>query len=224
MHGWLGGGQLGYNHQFGRAVVGVEFSGSWSNLNGQSAGTVPGVLATFATPGVPPMSLGCAQGLNVQSFSNVNTSLSCNAKVDWTVQALTRLGYTFGGGRFLPYIEGGVAVARLNVATTINTTINFMNASTVETDIFSKTSPVVGVVLGGGAQYALGNGFSIGVEYLYARYSTQDFSNAGTLSCRSIFGCFGFSSTSLSLVHVVQENQDLTTNTVRVVLNYKFAD
>src|SRR5262249_25670641 len=39
MHGWLGGGQLGYNHQFGRAVVGVEFSGSWSNLNGQSAGT-----------------------------------------------------------------------------------------------------------------------------------------------------------------------------------------
>src|ERR1700716_1714270 len=32
--GWFGGGQLGYNHQFGRVVVGTALSGSWANLGG----------------------------------------------------------------------------------------------------------------------------------------------------------------------------------------------
>jgi outer membrane immunogenic protein len=224
MRGWLGGSQFGYNHQFGRTVLGIEFSGSWSNLNGQSVGTVPGILATSGSGLAPPMSLGCAQALNVQSFSFVSTSVSCNAKVDRTFQAVTRLGYTFGDGRFLPYIEGGVALSRLNVATTIK----FSNptAPLVDTDVFGKSSELAGIVLGAGAQYAVGNGFSIGVEYLYTRYPSQDFSNIGTFTCTSSAnGCLlaPFFLSSFSFAHTVQENHDLTTNSVRVVLNYKFA-
>jgi outer membrane immunogenic protein len=32
--GWLAGGQLGFNYQTGQFVFGVEFSGSWADING----------------------------------------------------------------------------------------------------------------------------------------------------------------------------------------------
>ena len=35
LDGFLGGGQLGYNYQFGHTVVGAELSGSWMNANGR---------------------------------------------------------------------------------------------------------------------------------------------------------------------------------------------
>ncbi|HXW29702.1 MAG TPA: outer membrane beta-barrel protein [Xanthobacteraceae bacterium] len=225
MHGWVAGGQLGYNHQFGRAVVGLEFSGSWSKLSSQTAGTVSGELS----PGVPGFTtglpLGCSQQVNVLGLgaTGFSSSVSCNAEVDWAVQALTRLGYTFADGRFLPYIEGGVALAHLSVATSIgvNTPVG------PETDTFGKSSELVGVVLGGGAQYALGNGFSVGIEYLYARYPTEDFSGIGTFNCAvpAALACFlGVPPGPLTSTHTVQENHDLTTNTVRVVLNYKLGN
>lgn len=217
MRGWLGGGQFGYNHQFGRAVMGVEFSGSWSNLKSQSVGTVNALLSSNGFNS--QASLGCAQLVNLLNPPvSVSTSLACDAKVDWTVQALTRLGYTFGDGRFLPYVVAGVALTRLSIATSINFNLSFPSGS--QSDVFGKSRDVAGVVLGGGAQYALGNGFSIGLEYLYARYPSQDFSSIGTFSC-SGGACGGLPA---NFLHSAQENRDLTTNTVRAVLNYKFAN
>jgi outer membrane immunogenic protein len=35
--GWLAGGQLGFNYQTGQFVFGVEFSGSWTDINGSHA-------------------------------------------------------------------------------------------------------------------------------------------------------------------------------------------
>jgi outer membrane immunogenic protein len=35
--GWLAGGQLGFNFQSGQFVFGVEFSGSWTDINGSHA-------------------------------------------------------------------------------------------------------------------------------------------------------------------------------------------
>ncbi|MBX9841290.1 MAG: hypothetical protein K2Z80_05725 [Xanthobacteraceae bacterium] len=34
--GWLAGGQIGINHQFGRWVVGVEADASWADLEGSN--------------------------------------------------------------------------------------------------------------------------------------------------------------------------------------------
>lgn len=219
MRGWFGGGQVGYKHQFGRAVIGVEFSGSWSSLNGQSASTTPGNFAVLGGTLIP---LGCSQAINVAPVVGINVGVSCAAKADWSGQALTRLGYTFGDGRFLPYVEAGVAVTRLSIATVVSRSAPF--TSLIETDVFGKSSEVVGVVLGGGAQYALGNGFSLGVEYLYARYPTEDLSTTGRFNCTAAgLFCPPFN-TSSSFAHAVQENRDLVTNSARVVLNYKFAD
>jgi opacity protein-like surface antigen len=230
MRGWLAGGQLGYNHQFGRAVLGVEFSGSWSHLNGQSGATVPGALTNIPVDlFTTPMSLGCAQLVDIRAVpaGTDTTTLSCNARVDWTVHAVTRLGYTFGDGRFLPYIEAGATLAHLRIDTFINYINTAPNFTLTQTDAFGKSKELAGVVLGGGAQYALGQGFSLGIEYLFAKYPSQDLSSIGTLRCISpTNSCTGGASisNSLTVLHTVQENRDLTTNTVRVVLNYKFTD
>ena len=212
IRGWLAGGQLGYNHQFGRAVVGFELSGSWGNLNGQSVGASPGALVVT---GSTPTSLGCSQLLNV-SPGGTSVSVACSAKVDWTAQAVVRLGRTFGDGRFLPYLEGGLSFVHMSIATSINELIGFVTA----TDSFGRSGVLPGAVLGGGAQYAFGNGFSIGAEYLYARYASQDFSGSGTATCAP--GC-GTPVQTL-IVHTAQENRDLSSSTIRAVLNYKLAD
>lgn len=39
IRGWVAGGTIGYNHQVGNVVLGVEADGSWANIKGQSADT-----------------------------------------------------------------------------------------------------------------------------------------------------------------------------------------
>lgn len=88
--GWIGGGQFGYNHQFGRVVLGTELSGSWGNVEGSSS--------------------NCVQGFDP------GETFDCRAKQNWTVQWLNKLGYTFGTDhRLLAYVTGGVAASGLSI-------------------------------------------------------------------------------------------------------------
>lgn len=45
--GFIAGGQIGYNWQFGNFVVGVEWDGDWSNLSGNGRTAVAPPLGTF---------------------------------------------------------------------------------------------------------------------------------------------------------------------------------
>jgi len=193
IHGWLAGAQLGYNYQFKRAVLGIEISGSRANINGDSsgAGTVP------PNTGSP---MGCAQ------FVTAGTgSMSCNAKQDWTVNALSRLGYTFLGGQLLTYVAAGVAFTDLTMSTTLSD-------GPSRQITFGGSKEMAGAVVGVGAQFALGKGVSIGAEYLYTKYPSQDFTSIGTCTGN----CAGN-----HVTWPVQESHDLTTNTFRGVLNFK---
>lgn len=216
MRGWLGGAQFGYNYQFRRVVVGFEVSGSWAGVSSQSTGSFTGPIAVNQIP------LGCSQLVEVNTaFVNVAT-VSCNVKQDWNAQALTKLGYAFGDGRFLPYITGGIALTHINVSTT-----NSVAFGTTEfaQDSFGANRVMYGGSLGAGAQYALGHGFSVGVEYLYTFYPSEDLSNIGRCSITgpnvALCGVLGAGG---PLSHTVHESNDLATNTVRVMLNYKFGE
>jgi outer membrane immunogenic protein len=77
--GALLGGQLGYNWQFGSVVFGVETDADWTNLTGNSTGSV---------------CLADGGG-------------SCQTKQDWFGTTRGRIGYAFG--RWLPYVTGGAA-------------------------------------------------------------------------------------------------------------------
>lgn len=111
LNGWLAGGQFGYNFQIHRVVIGIDFSGSWDSVRGQSTGSVSptsNVVGTF-------QGAACFNNFSTIGLGNILT-YSCNAKQDWTVQILPKLGYTFADGRFLPYVTGGVALTELTVS------------------------------------------------------------------------------------------------------------
>ena len=74
------GGQVGYNWQTGRAVIGLESDINWAKLNG-----------TAATGGV------CA----------TNGGGECRTEQSWFGTTRGRIGYAFGN--FLPYVTGGLA-------------------------------------------------------------------------------------------------------------------
>jgi hypothetical protein len=60
LNGWLGGAQVGVNHQIGRVVLGLELSGAWANAKDTA---------------------NCAV-----SHINIGSNLSCSAKQDWSAQ------------------------------------------------------------------------------------------------------------------------------------------
>jgi outer membrane immunogenic protein len=83
-NGGLLGGQLGYNWQIDKAVLGVESDIDWANINGSSA---PGGV--------------CATDGGGQ----------CQTKQSWLGTTRARFGYAFD--RFLPYVTGGVAYGNI---------------------------------------------------------------------------------------------------------------
>lgn len=85
--GALAGGQIGYNWQIGKIVVGAETDIDWANINGASA--AGGVCAT-------------------------NGGGQCETRQSWLGTTRARLGYAFD--RFLPYITGGVAYGNVQAA------------------------------------------------------------------------------------------------------------
>jgi outer membrane immunogenic protein len=83
-NGGLLGGQIGYNWQTGKTVVGAETDIDWANIKGSN--TAAGVCATD----------GGGQ---------------CQTKQTWLGTTRARIGYAFD--RFLPYITGGVAYGNI---------------------------------------------------------------------------------------------------------------
>jgi opacity protein-like surface antigen len=199
--GWLGGAQAGGNLQIGRVVLGVELSGSWGDVSGNSKEEISvGVTDRAAC-------------LNPQLGHLGGTLISCHANQDWTAQLLAKFGYALGDGRLLPYVTGGIALTDLKVRTSQIDAAGSPSAITLDWGT-QRTLP--GAVVGGGLQYAVGGGVSLGVEYLYTQYAGRDFANFA--SCSPAASCAPATSFTIS------ENHDLSTQTVRMVLNYKFGE
>lgn len=210
IEGWLGGGQFGYNHQFDRVVVGTELSGSWGDVDG-NGNCFPGFQ--LGTPRDPT--------------SSVSQTVNCNAKQDWTVQWLNKLGYAFGGeGRLLAYVTGGIAASELSINRSFTQTITQTRGAdtsvTTQEVNWSGSQTFIGVVLGGGLQYAITDHISFGVEYLHAEYASGDITISGSDRNTSCFNgvCEPGRGGTQNFVGNVTDQFD--TDTVRGVLNFKF--
>lgn len=108
-NGIIGGGQIGYNWQIGRALVGLEADVDVPSLKTSQAGT-------FGFPSTPG------------TFFTVATSVS----TDWLMTVRPRVGWT--ANNWLLYVTGGLAVAKENFSQTIG-----LIAPSVLTDTFSAT-------------------------------------------------------------------------------------
>lgn len=125
-----------------------------------------------------------------------------DSEVNWFGTARLRMGF-LAGEQFLIYGTGGLAYG--NVDATFHQT---------ESSVFdwkgSDSSTQVGWTLGGGAEYAFDNNWSVGAEYLYVDLGSFDFKapNLGTGSANSDFN--------------MKANVDTNFSVARATLKFRF--
>ncbi len=152
---FIGGGQAGFNWQFGAFVAGVE-------ADVQGLANRQAISATLFNPAPPPANFGAA----------VFGTASVTRGLDYLGTVRGRFGVAFD--RAVIYATGGLAYGRTDL--TYSGRIFFPVAPTVflaGASTNNRTS--IGYTLGGGVEYALWNNWSIKGEYLYydlGRHST----------------------------------------------------
>ena len=189
----VGGGQLGFNWQFGRWVFGVEGDLDAADVER----TIPG-------PGSSIFVLG-----DTFRFKN-----------DWQASVRARGGVAFD--RWLAYATGGVAWAGVSAQAVYapntfreNTSTNLGPVSvpggasvTVPGSFGSDRRTLIGGTVGGGLEYAITNSLSLGVEYRYSDFGSKAFN----------LGAVPFPVTPST----VTARLSVRTNEVTARLNYRF--
>lgn len=163
--GFIGGIYLGYNFDFGNNFV-------------------AGIETDFAWS-------------NIDETSSVATALGgrMDAKVKQEWEGATRIRLGYSADRFLPYIAGGVAYAK--VKSSVNSKDSF-GVNVLPSRSGSDT--FVGWTVGAGVDYAVTDNLLLRLEYRYTDFGSEDFGGADTL----------------------RVNTDYKTNDVRVGVAYKF--
>jgi len=224
--GWFGGTQLGYNYQLGPSpiVVGTELSGSIEHLKGTTSTVLPG----SSPPTVFRGQVACF-GPAILLYGTIGNTTqgqcyTCDASERWTLQWLNKVGFAAGPeGRLLTYLTAGVTATNLHIARTQSIALTISNQpTTLSSSVLLKYSDdgiYIGGVLGAGMQYAMTNHASVGLEYLHAEYASEKVSAALT-STQVFLGVPG-SSTSTG---VRTFSEQFRTDSVRIIVNYKFGD
>jgi len=153
--GFLGGGQAGYNFQYGAAVFGIETDFDGSSLS-------------KSTSVIGPSFLSPVNGVN--DFFTANGKIS----LDWLGTTRLRVGFVATpDNRLMFYGTGGVAygggTAHLNVYDAANG-IYFSSGN--------HNSTRTGWTLGAGVEYALTNNIILGAEYLYYNLGSKTVTTA----------------------------------------------
>jgi outer membrane immunogenic protein len=146
--GFTGGGQIGYNQQFGNLVLGLEADFEAFRLNKSFA-----FGPTVVFPGIPAAASG-------------NGSLN----TDWLLTVRPRVGVAFD--RFLIYVTGGLAVTNENFSEAVTAT--GQPGVTIGRYGLSASATKLGYAVGGGFEYMLGGGWSAKGEYLHVDFGNLD--------------------------------------------------
>ncbi len=162
-NGFVGGGQIGYNHQFGMLVAGIE--ADFQALTGKSSGSV-----------------GTVQPLVGFAPNTAVTTLTASNQVDWLGTLRARFGITATPNMLL-YVTGGLAYGEVKSNTVITQQLVGPGTATVNSPYGSNAgiSQVrAGWALGAGGEWRFASHWSAKVEYLH--YDLGSVSYTGTLS------------------------------------------
>lgn len=196
MDGIIGGGQIGFNAQFNRLVLGIE-----ADIQGSDQKRNTSTSTTF----------GASNGLAFPTttvVSGVQTE-TLNTRLDWFGTVRGRVGYATGD--MLWYGTGGLAYGQFKVSGTqsnVGTVSNFFNPSAfANTGTFSVSQNRTGWSAGGGVEGAAwAPGWTWKLEYLHLD-----------------FGRLNYSFTTVgSLPSTVTRSVRFTDDIIRVGLNYRF--
>jgi outer membrane immunogenic protein len=168
--GFVGGGQVGYNYQYGEKIV----FGFEADMQGA------GIRGTGNANGVGPWT----QPVNGLSNVYINNNI-IQAGIDWLGTARVRVGYLITPA-FQIYGTGGIAYGIAFMNTFANSSINWGGAAVNSTfpDIYglltsyaSKSQLNVGYSAGGGGEWMLSNNWSVKAEAIYYNLGTQSVEN-----------------------------------------------
>ncbi len=154
--GFIGGAQVGFNHQINRIVLGIEADISYSGLKGDVTATGE------ATSGGPPVT---TPFISTQS-----------QRLDWLATLRARLGYAASDALLL-YATGGLAVGKVEDSTLLR----FISIGGT-TFVGSRSSTLAGWTAGGGAEHRLGGNWTVKIEYLYFDLGSAVVSGIDTVS------------------------------------------
>jgi outer membrane immunogenic protein len=160
-NGFTGGGQAGYNYQFGQFVIGVE--GDINYVGGKNSNRYSAIDTT--------------SDLAPQSFTAYHTG-----GVDWLGTLRARAG--FAVNNFLIYGTGGLAFGGTKSSTSFAYYPTAEFTGTPATWYGSKSDTSIGWTVGAGTEYAFTNNWTAKVEYLYYKlgdtsYALTDTSGTG---------------------------------------------
>jgi outer membrane immunogenic protein len=163
-------------------IAGVEYGCNW-----QTGSWVLGTESDFSWTNLR----GGAR--NIAPF---NTGSISNTREHWLSTSRIRVGF-LPSEQLLVYVTGGLATASVEA---------FVDATAIAGGTASESRTRWGWTAGGGAEYALGNGWSAKADYLYVRLNNHEYLNPGPP---------GFA---------IRGNVPVDEHILRVGVNYKFTN
>lgn len=103
----------------------------------------------------------------VSGYSTTPAGYAIQREMDWSASARLRAGYTPGGGALF-YATGGGSYAKLNHTFTTTNTVNSFDEN-------RDGKGVWGWQVGGGTEIMVTDKMSLGLEYLYNRYTDNKY-------------------------------------------------
>jgi outer membrane immunogenic protein len=193
MNGVVGGGQIGYNWQMQRMVVGLEADIQGTDENGSRSFNCPTTCSpgTFLGIQLPNGTLLFTPGPAVPA--------TMSQKIDWFGTVRARAG-ALVDRKVLVYATGGLAYGEVKASEAIG----------VVPAAFSSANTNIGWTVGVGVEGALGSNWTAKLEYLYVDLGKV---SGNYLTSFAAFGG-GFLNGSYS--------SRITDNVLRVGVNYKF--
>jgi outer membrane immunogenic protein len=222
--GFIGGGQIGYNYQWGPSfVVGLEADIQGAGIRGN--GSFTGAAADSATPlAFPPF---FALGANRASIA----STTIEAHQDWLGTVDARVGYLVTPTALL-YVKGGLAYGGAQASVTSvsgnNANFNFLGFAgasfgSLGAGYGSNSSTLVGWNVGGGAEWMLAPNWSVKFEAFYYDLGSLNVNAVHQVSYGLGFGLgpFGFGR-DFGWANGSQTNVRMDGVVARVGVNYHF--
>jgi outer membrane immunogenic protein len=203
----LGGGQIGYNKQFGHFVVGIEgdFQGTSAGKKQFSSGFAETISEGIDLPPPPPPP---TEGFFPDQFGETTLTAERRAETCWTASLRARLGYAIGPILF--YGTAGVAFTEVTVTATETASTDFFeepfiiitdlegpvlngasngnffigNVTSTNLSKSSSDDVEIGWTGGVGSAWAINKTVSLGVEYRHSDYGSRTYkfvSNEGVI-------------------------------------------
>ncbi len=197
--GFTGGAQAGYNFQSGNFVAGVEVDFNSARQNQTVSGR--------------------------ENFTNVNPQypfqVTQTIKTDWLMTVRPRAGFT--AGKALIYGTGGLAVTNINYQMNYedfppNPPVNAVQIKGTASNAIKETK--AGWTAGAGAEFKIGDKWSVKGEYLYTQFNANGTTNNLSIATINSGGTSNGSTTIPN--QIFTSDVKLKSHNFRFGFNYRF--